>query len=198
MTTPADLELVRRILDETGVEQTPPAPGWSAYFETLAQAFAEWLVRHFPRLQGLASLPRRLGPAAAVVGMALVVTVLFTIARTVIRRRRTAALARPAAPPPSAPRVSERGRREWRHELERRLAAGDVEGALEAVWWWFARSVSAGRVDPSWTSRELLASSGRAELSPEAGILDRLLYGSDRPDADELRRFLVRLEAALS
>jgi hypothetical protein len=197
MSVPADLELVRRILEETGVEQTPPAPGWSAYLETLAVAVAEWLVRHFPSLQGLESLPRRLGPAAAVVGVALVAAVLFMIARTVLRRRQIAARARPAAPPPSAPRIAERGRREWRHELERRLAAGDVEDALEALWWWFARSVSAGRVDPSWTSRELLASSDRAELTPEAGALDRLLYGFERPDADELRRFVIRLEAAL-
>ena len=197
MSVPADLELVRRILEETGVDQTPPAPGWSAYFETLAEAFAEWLVRHFPRLQGLQSLPRRLGPAAALLGVALVVAVLFLIARTTVRRRQIAARARPAATAPATPRILERGRREWRHELERRLAAGDVEGALEALWWWFARSVSAGRVDAAWTSRELLASSDRADLMPEAGTLDRLLYGFERPDADALRRFLVRLEAAL-
>ena len=197
MTAPADLELVRRILEETGVDQTPPAPGWSAYFEALAEALAEWLVRHFPRLHGLASLPRRLGPAAAVVGVALVVTVLFLIVRTTLARRRLAAGARPPRPAPAAPPIVERGRREWRHELERRLAGGDVEGALEALWWWFARSVSSGRVDPAWTSRELLASSDRMDLMPEAGSLDRLLYGFDRPAADDLRRFLVRLEAAL-
>lgn len=197
MSAPADLELVRRILEQTGVDQTPPAPGWSAYFETLAEVFAEWLVRHFPRLQGLASLPRRLGPAAAVVGVALVATVLLLIARATLRRRQVAALARPPRPAPAAPRVVERGRREWRHELERRLAGGDVEGALEALWWWFARSVSSGRVDAAWTSRELLASSDRMDLMPEAGSLDRLLYGFERPGTDDLRRFLVRLEAAL-
>ena len=198
MSPPADLALMRRVLEETGVDQTAPTPGWSAYFETLSEALAAWLVSHFPRLQGLASLPRRLGPAAAFVGVALVVSVLFYVARmAVLRRRQSAAAPPPAAPPLRASRVPERDRRGWRHEIERRLAAGDVEGALEALWWWFARSVCPGRVDPSWTSRELLASSGRADLTPVAGALDRLLYGLSRPDADELRRFLGRLEAAL-
>jgi len=197
VTAPADLELVRRILEETGVEQTPPVPGWSAYFEALAEAFGGWLVRHFPRLEGLASLPRRLGPAVAVLGAALVVFILIVVVRTALRQRRLSALEKPPAPAPAAPRAAERGRREWRHELEWRLASGDVEAALEALWWWFARSVSGGRVDPSWTSRDLLASSDRADLLPIAGVLDRLLYGFERPDADDVRRFLVRLEAAL-
>jgi hypothetical protein len=199
MTSPADLALMRRILDETGVDQTVPTPSWSAYFDTLSEALAEWLVRHFPRLEGLASLPRRLGPAAAVVAVALVVAVLAAMAWMALRRRRQPpAATRPAtAAHLRASRPSERDRQAWRHEIERRLAAGDVEGALEALWWWFARSVSAGPIDPSWTSHELLACSGRADLTPVAGALDRLLYGYERPDAGHLRRFLGRLEAAL-
>lgn len=199
MTTPADLELMRRVLEESGVDQTVPAPSWSAYFEMLLEAFAAWLVRHFPRLHGLASIPRRIGPAIAVAGVVLVVAILVWVARTALVRRRRAAAAAPTPPPlPSAPRQTERDRRGWRHEIERRLAVGDVEGALEALWWWFARSICAGRIDPSWTSRELLASSGRTDLTPVARALDRLLYGSERPDADGLRHFLGRLEAALS
>jgi len=199
MSAPADLALLRRVLEETGVDQTVPSPSWSAYFERLIEAAGRWLVSHFPRLQGLASLPRRLGPAAAFLGIVFVVAVLFWVARMVVLRRRQAgATAPPAKPPlPPASRVPERDRPAWRHEIERRLAAGDIEGALEALWWWFARSVCPGRVDPAWTSHELLASSGRADLAPVAGALDRLLYGFARPDADELRRFLGRLEAAL-
>lgn len=199
MSTPADLALVHRLLEETGAAQRHPPPGWSGYVEALAQAFAEWLSRRVPALQGLSALPAKLGLLAAVVGAALVAALLYAVARAVLRRRRDRhAAAPPAAPSPSrASPAVEHDRHGWRKEVDRRLAAGDVEGTLEALWWWFARSVSADRVDPSWTSHELLARCARADLAPLARALDRLLYGSQRPRPEDLRRFLGRLEAGL-
>jgi hypothetical protein len=97
-----------------------------------------------------------------------------------------------SAPPP------ERGRADWRQELDRRLASGDVAGALEALWWWFAREVASEHVDASWTSHELLARCGRRELAPLATALDRLLYGAERPDVSDLLRFRGRIEEALA
>jgi hypothetical protein len=82
--------------------------------------------------------------------------------------------------------------------LDARLAAGDVAAALEALWWWFARSASTADVDPSWTSRELLAHCGRHDLTPLALGLDRLLYGPARPGSVELRTFIARAEAGLA
>ena len=65
------------------------------------------------------------------------------------------------------------------------------------MWWWFARALTTARVDPAWTSRELLAHSGRRELGGLALALDRLLYGAARPQAADIRAFLSRAEEAL-
>jgi hypothetical protein len=199
VSTPADLALIHRLLEETGAAQTHPPPGWSGYVEALAQAFAEWLSHRVPGLQGLSTLPAKLGPLAVVVGAVLVASLLYAVRRAALRRRLDRhAAASPAAPSPStASPAIEHDRRAWRQEIDRRLAAGNVEGALEALWWWFARSVSADRVDSSWTSHELLARCARADLAPLARALDRLLYGSERPRPEDLRRFLGRLEAGL-
>jgi hypothetical protein len=198
VSTPADLALIHRLLEETGAAQMHPSPGWSGYVETLARAFAEWLSQRVPALQGLSALPAKLGLLAAVVGAALVAALLYAVGRAALRRRRDHTAAPPATPSPSrtSPAV-ERDRHGWRQEIDRRLGAGDVEGTLEALWWWFARSVSVDRVDASWTSHELLARCARPDLAPLARALDRLLYGSKRPHPDDLRRFLGRLEAGL-
>jgi hypothetical protein len=88
-------------------------------------------------------------------------------------------------------------RSEWRRELDRRLAAGDVPGAIEALWWWFARSVAGGGVDATCTSRELVLSVGRNDLLSHVPSLDRMSYGTARPPVEEVRHFLERLEQAL-
>lgn len=81
--------------------------------------------------------------------------------------------------------------------METRLAADDVTAALEALWWWFARSLCAAAVDPAWTSQELLARCGRPDLAATARVLDRLLYGSERPSVPQVRHFAGRLEGLL-
>ncbi len=95
-----------------------------------------------------------------------------------------------------------RGAADWLAELERRLAAGDMAGALEAAWWWLARSLAAERVDPAWTSRELLdrarlGRSRRQRLLPAVRQLDTLAYGPKAPRPSEIRAFVDHLAAQL-
>jgi hypothetical protein len=127
--------------------------------------------------------------AAALVAVAL--------ARAARGRRRRAAPAAPgaevAAPPPGPPR----GVAGWRAELERRLAAGDVAGALEALWWWLARALAGEGADESWTGRELVARSRRRDLLPLVARLDAMAYGPERPEPEAVRRLADGFDARL-
>ncbi|HXB55447.1 MAG TPA: hypothetical protein VN461_11725 [Vicinamibacteria bacterium] len=199
MTERAPMDLVERVLVESGVDRTVPPPGWGGYLRALAEAFAEWLRRSFPGFRGLTDIPTKLGPLVSVLLALVLVLIVAALVRMVVQTRRARRMV-PAAPellPARAASVPERDRAAWRLEIDRRLAAGDVAGALEAIWWWFARSVSAIPVDQSWTSRELLVRCDRGDLAPQAWALDRLLYGAERPDSERLRLFLRGLEEAL-
>src|SRR5262249_37422956 len=187
---------VERVMAESGVDRTPAPEGWTGYVRGLAESFAEWLVGAFPRLSGLRALAAHAGTLSLVVLGLLLLVILYAWLSRTARARRPPPAGRPGAPRP--PPAEERARAAWREEIERRLGTGDVPGALEALWWWFARSVSAAEVDPSWTSLELLARCGRADLAPLARGLDRLLYGSARPAADDVRLFLGGLQRALA
>jgi hypothetical protein len=87
---------------------------------------------------------------------------------------------------------------QWRAELEQKLSSGDTVGALPALWWWLARSVAGIRADESWTSRELLAESGRHDLKEEVMILDRMLYGARRPNVEQVRALFAKLDEAVA
>ncbi len=194
----ADLELVQRVLRETGVDQTVPAPGLPAYLQAAAERFMDWLQHHAPGLRALLPWIAGLAPAAAVVAGVLVLGTLLVVLVKAVRARRRRSTLPLAAPAPVRARVpSERDRDVWRADLERRLLAGDVAGGLEALWWWFACSIATVRVDPSWTSFELLARCRRTDLAPLARGLDTLLYGAARPEVDDLRRFFQRLDSVL-
>jgi hypothetical protein len=191
----AHLDVVERVMAESGVDRTPVAEGWMGYVRGLAEAFAQWMVRAFPRLRGVRALADHAGTVCLVLLGLLLLAIAYAWLSG-ISRRRPSPVARPEAAPPPPPEA--RDRAAWRTEIDVRLGRGDVPGALEAVWWWFARSVSAAEVDPSWTSHELLLRSGRADLAPVARGLDRLLYGSARPAAEDVRVFLGGLERALA
>jgi hypothetical protein len=200
VTAPADLDVLRRVLQETGVDQTAPDPSWSAYLYALLEAFAAWLERRLPSLHGLRDLPTRLGLAMGLVAIALVIVVLLVVARATWRSRRDAVRPVPASARtiPAATPVPERDRDGWRREIERCLATADLAAALEALWWWFARALTTARVDPAWTSHELLAHTQRRELGALAFDLDRLLYGAARPRAADIHAFLSRAEDVLT
>ena len=193
------MELVRRVLEETGVDQTPNAPGLAAYTQALAEALMEWFESKVPGLGGLFSWLADFAPGAISVAGGLILVALLLVVVSAIRARRRRPAIVPKAPVSAPLRrfEPERGKDAWRSELERRLAAGDVPGGLEALWWWFACAVATVRVDPSWTSHELLARCRRPDLAPLARGLDRLLYGGERPRVEDLKRLFRRLDEAL-
>ena len=199
MTARADLDVLQRVLQESGVDQAVAGPSWSAYVYALLEAFVAWLGQRLPSLRGLRDLPNTLGPAFGVAGIAVVVVVLLIVARATLRaRRRAVRPARTSARTIPAPTPApERDRDAWRQEIDRCLETGEFGAALEALWWWFARALTSARVDPTWTSRELLAHAGRRELGGLALALDRLLYGAARPRAADIQAFLSRADEAL-
>jgi hypothetical protein len=200
VTTPADLDVLERVLRESGVDQTVAGPSWSAYVYALLEAFVAWLDRRRPGMHGLRDLTNTLGPAFGVAAIALVLIVILVVVRASLRaRRRVAAPVRTSVRAiAAATPTPERDRDAWRREIDRHLDAGDFGAALEALWWWFARALTRARVDPTWTSRELLAHVGRRELGGLALALDRLLYGAVRPRAADIHAFLSRAEEALT
>ena len=86
----------------------------------------------------------------------------------------------------------------WRAELDRRLAAGRTAEALEAAWWWLARSLAGSRAEPDWTSRDLMTRVGRPDLAGLVRRLDAFIYGPRRPALDDVRGLVARLEEALT
>lgn len=86
----------------------------------------------------------------------------------------------------------------WRAELERRLADGPIAAALEALWWWLARSLAGPRAEPGWTSRDLVTRARREDLRDLVRRLDAFTYGPRQPATDDLRSLVRRLEEALS
>ncbi len=197
----ANRDVLARILDGTGVERSLPEPSWSEYLGEVLRAIAARLADPIHRFTS--SQAPWLQLAAWVVLAALVIVLVLSLARW-IRRNLGRRVARPPAPltlPAEGAEDEERATRDretWRAEIERRLTAGQVEAALEAVWWWFARSLLAQAVDPAWTSRELLAAADRRELSPLAATLDRMIYGPSRPTVPDVHGFVSRLEATLA
>ena len=79
-----------------------------------------------------------------------------------------------------------------------RLEGGDVAGALEALWWWLAASVTLNAaIDESWTTRELLVRARRPELLRAGSGLDALMYGRSSPSAADVGACLARFEAEI-
>ena len=199
MSTSADAEVLERVLRESGVDQTVAAPSWAAYGGALLERLLEGVLGRLPEFGFLRGLSQVVGPGLILTVIGLVVLILLLVARSMRDARRRRLRADPAAVRsiPATPAALENDRDGWRKEIDRRLAAGDFAGALEALWWWFARALTSARVDPAWTSRELLAHARRPELGGLALGLDRLLYGPARPRAEDIDRFLRRAEEAI-
>ena len=196
----ADHRIVAQIIQESHVATSLPGRSWSAYFGDLADAVIDRIVAFVSPLKGYVD---DLGPVLSVgiriLAFAVVVLAVAATAHLLIQR-----FLRPATPEDDAVAIPSdreqrlRDEKAWRQELERRLARKDVTGALEALWWWMARSIAGAGVDPSWSSRELLANSQREDLSSELRGLDRMRYGTEPPSISEIERFLARLEEVLA
>lgn len=196
---PADQALLQQVFEQERITRTMPDPEWSDYFVDLARTLLGALPDFMaPARNALAGLGLSMETVATVL-LALLgaaVAALAVIALLRMRRRRK---------PPAAPEevafealpAPTRDRDAWRALLEDHLRAGRMAEALEAAWWWLAASVSRGPVDPSWTSRELLARAGRLDLGAGASTLDRMIYGKHRPAAADVREVVARLESAV-
>lgn len=193
--SPADRELVERALQ--GVERTPVPPEGS-YLGELWRAFQQGLLDLLERSRLLAL------PAFVLFGLAVIVAVLAALllvwallprlrARRAKRRAEEGDVVAVGGVPPAA-----RDAAAWRAELERRLSEGKTAEALEAAWWWLARSVAGPKVEPDWTSRDLLAAARRDDLQDVVRGLDTLTYGPRRPGLEEVRTLVGRLEAVLA
>ncbi len=193
-----DAALLERLARETGAEQKLVQPGFDEYAVAVAEAFTEWLVATVtPVGRFVAAHPVALELLARLLLVALVIALGLALLRA-LRQRKGGQASPPAALAPAAPRVLERDRAAWRAQVEARLSAGDVPAALEAAWWWFARSLLGPRAREFQTTRELLGHANRAELTPLVDALDRLLYAPERPRPADLRAWLQRADGALA
>jgi Na+-transporting methylmalonyl-CoA/oxaloacetate decarboxylase gamma subunit len=194
---PADPALLERVLASSGVERTP-VPAESSYLGELGRAAQQALMKALMKAGEALHLSPRVLWAAVAVFAALV---FLLIARAVLSRLRRRAVGEEteaptgAAPAASAVSWDAAG---WRAELERRLAAGRTPDALEALWWWLARSLAGPEAAADWTSRDLVARSRRDDLRHLVRRLDAFTYGPRPPEIEDLRGLVGRLEAALA
>jgi hypothetical protein len=198
----ADMNLLREVLARTRAVRTPAAPGIGSYARALAAAFGRWLSR---TLRVRSELTDQVALAVNVAAVALLATALSILAvwlwrRLTARRSSTGAPTERAAWRSAPEPASEtRDRSLWRRRIDELLSAGDLAGALEALWWWFAASLDFdGAVDPSWTTRELLRRARRPELAPAAAALDVLMYGPRVPSSADVTSCVGRLEEILA
>jgi hypothetical protein len=192
----ADPAVVERALAEAGVERTLPPPGWAEYLQSAAEAIAERLFR--PVESAMAGAAPWM-PAAIVLILAFIALVFVGLLFAALHRRREMRAAGPTVAYRPAPVTRALDAAAWRSRLEERLRDGAIGPALEALWWWFACSVSgSGAVERSVTSRELVVRLGRPDLSVPARELDRWIYGPRRPSLVELRELVRRLERVVA
>jgi hypothetical protein len=194
----AERELVDRLFLETGAVRELPTPSWTEYIGMLGNALLRALFSRFPEInppQGDWARVVAWGLLAVIVAGLMVILIRWILPRRGASARTAAAVVLDAL---DRARSLSPSRDAWREEIRKRLAGGDVDGALEALWWWFARSVLERAIDPSWTSRELLIQAGRPDLQRQAVLLDRMLYGPVRPRAADILRLARTLEGALA
>ncbi|HEV7503464.1 MAG TPA: hypothetical protein VGS07_00960 [Thermoanaerobaculia bacterium] len=193
---PTDRAVLQRVLTSSGVERTPVPPE-SSYLGELARAALDALVQGLEKGARMVHLPRQALIAAAFVAaaVALLLVVRALLPRLRLVRRPAPGTLAAAAMPAPAVELDAAG---WRAELERRLAAGLSAEALEAAWWWLARSLAGGRALADWTSRDLVSQAGRQDLTALVRRLDAFIYGPHRPAPEEVRGLVVCLEEALA
>lgn len=177
--------------------QRTPVPPEGSYLQELTLALQDWMLGLLQRT------PLPDVPALLLLGfvVAVFVLVLLLVVRVILRARARRAGVREVGDVVALEGAAAATRLDaaaWRAELERRLAAGRAAEALEAAWWWLARSVAGDRVEPDWTSRDLLAQTRRRDLTDVVRRLDVLTYGPERPGLDEVRTLVGRLEAVLA
>ncbi|HEX4962585.1 MAG TPA: hypothetical protein VF173_17245 [Thermoanaerobaculia bacterium] len=199
---PADRAVLEAAL--RGVDRTPEPPQ-SSYLGELVRSATEALVRGVIRGAEMLHVPRQVLIAAAfvaaAVALALIVRTLLPRLLRLVRRRApegAGMLAGMSVGPAQRPGTRELDAAGWRAELDRRLAAGSTAEALEAAWWWLARSLAGRRAEPDWTSRDLVTRVGRPDLAALIRRLDAYIYGPRRPTLEDVRGLVSRLAETLA
>jgi len=191
---PADRALMERVLAQGHVERVPVPPETS-YFGELFRAVQRAIVEALFRGSRMFRLPRSVlewGAAGlAVLAAILILKLLLPRLRRARQEAEVSTTVVGAAP-------AYRDAAAWRAALERYLAEGKTAEALEALWWWLARSVAGERAEPDWTSRELVTRSRREDLRELVRRLDAFTYGPRPPATEDLRRLMGRLEEAVT
>lgn len=193
---PVDRAVLERVLASSGVERTPVPPE-SSYLGELVRTVLEALFESLEKGARMVHVPPQVLIGVAFVAAAVA---LFLVARALLphlrlgRRKAPGTSATVAMPPPTV----ELDAAGWRAELDRRLAAGRSAEALEAAWWWLARSLAGSRALADWTSRDLVIRAGRPDLAALIRRLDALIYGPRRPAPEDVRGLVSRLEEALT
>jgi hypothetical protein len=196
---------MERVLAETRVERVPVPPETS-YLGELFRAAQNAILEAILRGGEMLNLPRWALEGLAWGLAAVAVLLILRVVVLRLRRREKAvreegggsltALGIPAAARDAAA---------WRAELDRRLADGRITDALEALWWWLARSLAGERAEADWTSRDLVAQARRQDLREGTREslrdivrrLDAFTYGPRPPGVEDLRRLVGRLEEVL-
>jgi hypothetical protein len=193
----ADRATVERALTGSGVQRWADGPPRS-YFVDLVGALSRAVRAAFEETVQALHLDGKAGrwlvtAALIVLGGALVVWLALQLWRSLRGRakpsRAAAAAASAPASAPEAPRAAAAlDAAAWRLDYERRLAAGDVQAATMALWWWLARSLAGPLAEPTWTGRELLARVRRDDLRGLVRRLDALAYGPRPATVAEVRQ----------
>lgn len=194
----ADRSTLERVIEEAGVVTRRPDPGWGDYAREQSGRLIAWVATRLRDLGDRVGLPGGWLGAAAWVLAALGLIAAGIAALAVLRRRRrrraseAPASAGATAAEPAPPE------RDWRAEIDRRLAAGRVADALEAAWWWLARALCGERFEASWTGGELVARGRRPDVAPAVARLDAMTYGPRRPAPGDVRALVETLERRLA
>jgi hypothetical protein len=200
----ADRELLERLQQTADVRTAPPEPSLGEYFGYLVQQLTAWvkglLTRGAeriglddPAIQHLVA--KVLLWSAGILAVATLAHLLFRLVQ--YRRRQPGVFSAPATGPQAPQGALIDGPERWLRRLQRRLAAGEPLGALEALWWWLGTRLAGDRLDPAWTSRELLRHTGQAGLRPDILFLDRLRYGPGSPTLAAVSDLSQRLQRQL-
>jgi len=186
-----DLDLMREVTRTDGVDVSPARPGLTSYASDAATTFIDWVGDRLRPMTGpleaLAELISLIGWNTLV--MATLAVIVVSIALWLKRRAERGRVLRPVVPA-AITALESRAPIEplWNDRLAERLAADDVAGALEAIWWSLAGRLVGSRVDPAWTSRDLVRAAGRHDLMPAIRRLDRMIYARSRPAIAEVQR----------
>ena len=199
-----DLDRVDEILDEEGVRRST-APSWVNYPAHLIVSWIRsWADAVFGSTESLDLFVAALIFFARLVIWVAIAGIVLWLLRFLFlafRGRRPAAVSDEDDPDPALSAAAIAGT-DWRREIDARLARDDVGGALEAAWWWLAGRVAGERLDPSWTSRQLMARvenrSRRRSLSRLVARLDAMIYGPVAATPESLVQLVRKLEGVLT